>query len=123
MHTDPSPRPDAHENGSADERARLEAQAARLRQVVRGRAVLDQAVGVLLTLGRMTPAGAWNVLRQVSERTAVPLRETAGHLVGYARSGVLPDVLREEVERHLPGPWQRDLPDTDTRIVRRRSAP
>ncbi|WP_394435835.1 ANTAR domain-containing protein [Streptomyces sp. SGAir0957] len=115
MHTDPSPRPDAPENGSAtEERAQLEAQAAHLRQMVSGRAVLDQAVGVLLTLGRITPAGAWDVLREISERTAVPVRETAAHLVGYARSGELPDGLRAELERHLPGPWQRHLPGSGT---------
>ncbi|GAA2341093.1 hypothetical protein GCM10010431_75830 [Streptomyces kunmingensis] len=86
---------------AAREKAYLEAQVAHLSQVVHGRAVVDQAVGVLLVLGRITPAGAWDVLREMSMRAGIPLRQVAGHLVAYARTGELPDAVRGELERHI----------------------
>ncbi|MFI7388277.1 ANTAR domain-containing protein [Streptomyces sp. NPDC049813] len=86
---------------AAQERAELEAQITHLRQVVHGRAVMDQAVGVLLALGRFTPAAGQEVLHAMSARTGLAPRQVARHLVTYASSGELPAPLREELERHI----------------------
>ncbi|MFJ8822492.1 ANTAR domain-containing protein [Streptomyces sp. NPDC102467] len=91
----------------ARDRADLEAQVARLREVVHRRAVVDQAVGVLLALGRITPAEARDALREMSARAGLTLPQVARHLVEYARSGELPDAVRTELARQLAVPRQR----------------
>ncbi|MFJ9037584.1 ANTAR domain-containing protein [Streptomyces sp. NPDC102406] len=98
----PQPRPEADENASpAQVQAELAAEVAHLRQVVHGRAVVDQAVGVLIMLGQISVDEAWDVLREVSMHVDVPLREVAQHLVEFPRSGELPDAVRAELDRHL----------------------
>ncbi|MEV1022037.1 ANTAR domain-containing protein [Streptomyces sp. NPDC050264] len=93
---------------ATQERAALQAEVARLRQMVRHRAVVDQAVGVLLALGRSTPAEAWDVLREMSMRVGSTLPQVARHLVEYGRSGELPDAVRAELVRYPAVPRQPD---------------
>ncbi|MFD3480384.1 ANTAR domain-containing protein [Streptomyces sp. NPDC058695] len=64
-------------------------------------AVVDQAVGVLIAVGRMTPADAWDVLRETSMRTDIKLRHVAELLVEWGRSGVLCADIRTELDRQL----------------------
>ncbi|MER7201350.1 ANTAR domain-containing protein [Streptomyces sp. CB01635] len=64
-------------------------------------AVVDQAAGVLIAVGRMTPADAWDVLRETSMRTDIKLRHVAELLVEWGRSGVLCADIRTELDRQL----------------------
>ncbi|MYW63458.1 ANTAR domain-containing protein [Streptomyces sp. SID8379] len=96
---EPQSAPDATEASEAQ--AALETEIARLRDSMGARAGIDQAVGVILTMGRMTPAEAWDVLREVSMRTDVTVRQVARQLVEYARSGELPRPVRDELERQV----------------------
>ncbi|MFG2790247.1 ANTAR domain-containing protein [Streptomyces sp. NPDC048419] len=82
----------------------LETEIAQLQQAVRSHAVIDQAVGVIATVGRMTPHEAWDVIRETSMCTNIKLRKVAESLVAWARSGDLPpeirDVLTAQLKRH-----------------------
>ncbi|MFJ4715373.1 ANTAR domain-containing protein [Streptomyces sp. NPDC088785] len=105
--------PDAHdaESPSADGTdvpeplvARMEAEVEQLRHSVSSHAGIDQAVGVLLTMGRMTPDEALDTLREVSSRTGTPVDRLAELLVDYPRSGSLPAAVRRELERQVVRP-------------------
>ncbi|MET7520297.1 ANTAR domain-containing protein [Streptomyces sp. NPDC005480] len=63
--------------------------------------VVDQAAGVLIAVGRMTSAEAWDVLRETSMRTDIKLRHVAELLVEWGRSGVLCADIRTELDRQL----------------------
>ncbi|MBO1332266.1 ANTAR domain-containing protein [Streptomyces sp. VRA16 Mangrove soil] len=97
---DPEPGSDAP-HSPARQLAELEAEVARLRAALHARAVIDQAVGVILALGRMTPAEAWDVLREVSMRTDIPVQQVARMLVDHPRTGPIPQPVRGELERQL----------------------
>ncbi|MFI8930425.1 ANTAR domain-containing protein [Streptomyces sp. NPDC053474] len=72
-----------------------------LKHAVRSHAVIDQAIGVVLTVGRLTPEEAWDVLREMSMRTNIKLRTVAEHLLTWAQAGDLPSALHTELERQL----------------------
>lgn len=63
--------------------------------------VIDQAAGVLIAVGRMTSAEAWDVLRETSMRTDIKLRNVAELLVEWGRSGALCADIRTELNRQL----------------------
>lgn len=63
--------------------------------------VIDQAVSVLIAVGRMTSAEAWDVLRETSMRTDIKLRNVAELLVEWGRSGALCADIRTELNRQL----------------------
>ncbi|MFI8933439.1 ANTAR domain-containing protein [Streptomyces sp. NPDC053474] len=84
-----------------DQVRELQDRVEQLQQAVRSHAVIDQAIGVVLTVGRMTPEEAWDVLREVSMRTNTKLRTVAQHVLAWPRTGDLPAVLRVELERQL----------------------
>ncbi len=69
-------------------------------------AVVDQAIGVIVALGRMTPDGGWTVLREVSQHTNIKLRNVAELILFWGRSGRIPEEIRAELEdavdRHSP---------------------
>ncbi|MFA3841764.1 MULTISPECIES: ANTAR domain-containing protein [Streptomyces] len=64
-------------------------------------AVVDQAAGVLIAVGRMTSAEAWDVLRETSMRTDIKLRHVAELLVEWGRTGALCADIRTELDRQL----------------------
>jgi hypothetical protein len=73
---------------------------------VASHAVVDQAIGVIVALGRMTPDGGWTVLREVSQHTNIKLRNVAELILFWGRSGRIPEEIRAELEdavdRHSP---------------------
>ncbi|MEU9591636.1 ANTAR domain-containing protein [Streptomyces sp. NPDC048219] len=75
-----------------------------LKRAVLSHAVVDQAIGVVVAHGRLTPETAWTVLKEVSQHTNTKLREVAEHLVRWPHSGRLPPridhALRSSLERH-----------------------
>ncbi|MFJ6504061.1 ANTAR domain-containing protein [Streptomyces sp. NPDC091879] len=58
--------------------------------------MVDQAIGVLLAVGRLTPDEGWNVLREVSQRKNIKLHHLAELIIGWARTRSLCDEVRAE---------------------------
>ncbi|MEU6773711.1 ANTAR domain-containing protein [Streptomyces sp. NPDC046759] len=77
-----------------EEMAALQEEVAQLRWAVVSHAVVDQAIGVVITVGGLRPDQGWEVLKQVSQHTNVKLREVARHVVQWPASGRLPDDIR-----------------------------
>lgn len=65
-----------------------------LQEGMQTRARIDQAMGVVVALGGITPDEAWDLLREVSMNTNTKLRTLAEALVGWAAGGALPDDVR-----------------------------
>ncbi|AYN43034.1 ANTAR domain-containing protein [Streptomyces dangxiongensis] len=83
------------------EHHRLQEENEQLRRAVTSHAVIDQAIGVVVTLGRMAPEGAWRALRDVSQRTNTKLRTVAEHILDHAQGGPLPESERAELEKAI----------------------
>ncbi|MFF1546297.1 ANTAR domain-containing protein [Streptomyces sp. NPDC058291] len=74
--------------------AALEREVAQLREALASRAEIDQAMGVVAAVCRLSPEHSWDVLRQVSQHTNVKLREIAQHVMRWVVTGRLPDEIR-----------------------------
>ncbi|WP_404199086.1 ANTAR domain-containing protein [Streptomyces tauricus] len=68
---------------------------------VHAHAVVDQAIGVVIAMGRLTPEQGWEVLRKVSQHTNIKLRTVAEHVVDFAPTQQLPAELHDELQRQL----------------------
>ncbi|MFF9324770.1 ANTAR domain-containing protein [Streptomyces sp. NPDC014776] len=79
----------------------LHEEVARLRQAVASHAVMDQAIGVVITLGTLRPEEGWEVLEEVARQTGTPLREVATHLVEWAHCGWLPEAIEQALDAAL----------------------
>ncbi|MGC2998712.1 ANTAR domain-containing protein [Streptomyces sp. G35A] len=79
----------------------LETKVTQLEQAVESHAVIDQAIGVVVAVGRMTPAEAWDVLRETSMCTNVKLRNVAELVVSWGQTGELAWDIREELAKRL----------------------
>ncbi|MFE6401032.1 ANTAR domain-containing protein [Streptomyces alboflavus] len=91
-----------HEETASDHSvAELKKEVAQLREAVDSHAVVDQAIGLIVGVGQITPAEAWDVLREVSMNTNTKLREVAETLIDWGCTGVLPGDIRYELERRL----------------------
>ncbi|MFE1849896.1 ANTAR domain-containing protein [Streptomyces sp. NPDC059489] len=103
MHSDPQSLPGAAQEsaGRLSEVEELEIEVAQLKQAMRSRAVIDQAIGVVVTHGRMTPDRAWDVLRETSMGTNIKLRHVAEMVVTWGVTGELVADIREELTRRL----------------------
>ncbi|MEU9370690.1 ANTAR domain-containing protein [Streptomyces avermitilis] len=80
---------------------RLEGENLQLREAVRSHALVDQAIGVVLAVGQLTPEQGWEVLRNISQKTNIKLRHVAELIVDWARTGELPAEIRGQLEREL----------------------
>ncbi|MGW6485684.1 ANTAR domain-containing protein [Streptomyces sp. NPDC055056] len=74
---------------------------AQLQEAVHAHAVIDQAIGVVLAAGRLTPDQGWQVLREVSQRTNVKVRHVSELVIDGARTGQLPADIRAELDNQL----------------------
>ncbi|MFG2452906.1 ANTAR domain-containing protein [Streptomyces sp. NPDC048512] len=72
-----------------------------MQHAVHAHAVVDQAVGVLLAAGKLTPDEGWDVLRSISQNTNTKLRHVAELLITWARTGELCALLHTELNRQL----------------------
>ncbi|WP_432057374.1 ANTAR domain-containing protein [Streptomyces sp. bgisy022] len=86
---------------SADRILRLEEEVQQLKDAVVSHAVVDQAIGMVVALGRVTPDQGWTVLREVSQRTNIKLRNVADLILVWGRTGLLPPEVRAELEDAL----------------------
>ncbi|AOR30170.1 ANTAR domain-containing protein [Streptomyces fodineus] len=78
----------------ADRVTALEEEVAQLRRAVVSHALVDQAIGVVITAGGLRPEQGWEVLKQVSQHTNVKLREVARCLVQWPAGRRLPEEIR-----------------------------
>ncbi|MEU4875970.1 ANTAR domain-containing protein [Streptomyces sp. NPDC021608] len=74
--------------------AALEQEVDQLRRALASRAEIDQAMGVVAAVCRLSPENSWDVLRQVSQHTNIKLRDVARHVMGWVTSGRLPEEIR-----------------------------
>jgi len=86
--------------------AALEEEIAQLRQAVTAHAVIDQALGVVVARTGVRPAIAWEILREVSQRTNIKMREIAQLVVDWPHRRSLPGEVRDALNaaaRHRAG--------------------
>ncbi|MFF1720816.1 ANTAR domain-containing protein [Streptomyces sviceus] len=98
-------------NEPADESDRifaLQEEIGQLKEAVASHAVVDQAIGMVVALGRTTPDEGWEVLKEVSQHTNIKLRYVAELILLWGRSGEIPPEIRMELEEALDryGPTQ-----------------
>jgi hypothetical protein len=79
----------------------LQDENAQLQEAMRSHAVVDQAIGVVLAIGQLTPEQDWEVLKEISQRTNIKLRHVAELIVEWARTGDLCADIRSELERQI----------------------
>ncbi|MFI2436769.1 ANTAR domain-containing protein [Streptomyces sp. NPDC018693] len=97
--------------GSPDETARtqeLREEVDQLKEAVASHAVVDQAIGMVVALGRVSPDQGWAVLKEVSQHTNIKLRNIAELILIWGRTGQLPQEIRAALEDALDrhGPTQ-----------------
>ncbi|MFI9808808.1 ANTAR domain-containing protein [Streptomyces sp. NPDC052301] len=92
----------------ADRVVELQAQVDQLKEAVTSHAVVDQAIGMMVALGRVPPDLGWQVLKEVSQHTNIKLRNVAELILIWGRRGDIPDDVRAELEDALDryGPTQ-----------------
>ena len=96
-------------NEPSDDNARiaeLQQEVDQLRHAVGAHAVVDQAIGMVVALGRVAPDQGWAVLKDVSQHTNIKLRRVAELIILWVRQGEMPAEIRvalqEALERHGP---------------------
>ncbi|MGA5895013.1 ANTAR domain-containing protein [Streptomyces venetus] len=97
----PHPQRPSADEVTRDQIARLDLENAQLRQAVGSHAVIDQAIGVLIAVHQVSPAGGWEVLRQVSQRCNIKLSVVAEGVIGWVLGEPMPPQVRQELEGAL----------------------
>ncbi|MFD8431446.1 ANTAR domain-containing protein [Streptomyces coelicoflavus] len=98
--TGPDPDPDS----DSDQIFRLQEQVRQLKEAVVSHAVVDQAIGVIIVLGGVTPDEGWIVLKEVSQHTNIKLRNVAETVLIWGRTGVMPQEILTALEDRLGRP-------------------
>ncbi|MFF8950286.1 ANTAR domain-containing protein [Streptomyces sp. NPDC014940] len=93
-------------HSDADRILELEAEVGQLREAMASHAVVDQAIGMMIAFGRVTPDRGWEVLKDVSQHTNIKLRNVAELILIWGRRGEIPaDIgaaLEETLDRYGP---------------------
>jgi hypothetical protein len=86
----------------------LQEEVQQLKEAVSSHAVVDQAIGMIVALGRIAPDEGWEVLKEVSQHTNIKLRNVAELILVWGRSGDMPQEIRAQLEDALDryGPTQ-----------------
>ncbi|MER6678590.1 ANTAR domain-containing protein [Streptomyces sp. NPDC000983] len=86
----------------------LEEQVDQLKEAVASHAVVDQAIGMMVALGRVSPDQGWEVLKEISQHTNIKLRNVAEMILVWGRTGEIPPDIGTELESALDrhGPTQ-----------------
>jgi ANTAR domain len=84
----------------------LQEEVDQLKEAVVSHAVVDQAIGMMVALGRVTPDQGWAVLKDVSQHTNIKLRNVAELILIWGRNGDLPPEIKagleDALDRHGP---------------------
>ncbi|MGW7528485.1 anti-sigma factor antagonist [Streptomyces sp. NPDC054783] len=75
----------------------LRTEVVQLRRAMQTRAVIDQALGVLMASFRLSSEDAWNVLVTVSQHTNIKLHQVAEQLVTTVQGVALADAIQAQV--------------------------
>ncbi len=97
----------------ADRIGELQAEVAQLREAVASHAVVDQAIGMMIALGRVTPEEGWEVLRDVSQHSNIRLRNIAELILIWGRRGEIPADVRARLEDALDRYGPTQVPGSD----------
>jgi hypothetical protein len=93
-------------DGGPDQIFRLQEEVRQLKEAVVSHAVVDQAIGMMVVLGRLAPDEGWLVLKEVSQHTNIKLRNVAELILIWGRTGVMPEQIRialeDALDRHGP---------------------
>ncbi|MGW6796517.1 ANTAR domain-containing protein [Streptomyces chartreusis] len=89
----------------------LQEEVQQLKQAVVSHAIVDQAIGMMVAMGRVTPDQGWTVLREVSQHTNIKLRHVAELVVFWGRTGEIPSEIRAELEDALDRNGPTQIPD------------
>ncbi|MGW3122540.1 ANTAR domain-containing protein [Streptomyces sp. NPDC001107] len=86
----------------------LQEEVDQLKEAIVSHAVVDQAIGMMVALGRVAPDQGWAVLKDVSQHTNIKLRNVAELILIWGRNGDLPPQIKAELEDALDryGPTQ-----------------
>ncbi|MEU6919316.1 ANTAR domain-containing protein [Streptomyces olindensis] len=95
-------------DGGSERIFELQEEIQQLKEAVVSHAVVDQAIGMVVVLGRVSPDQGWAVLKEVSQHTNIKLRNVAELIIIWGRTGVMPEEIRAELEDALDraGPTQ-----------------
>ncbi|MDQ0753726.1 hypothetical protein QF034_007957 [Streptomyces africanus] len=95
-------------DGGSERIFQLQEEVRQLKEAVVSHAVVDQAIGMVVMLGRISPDQGWAVLKEVSQHTNIKLRNVAELILVWGRTGVMPREIRAELEDALDrvGPTQ-----------------
>ncbi|GGQ07429.1 ANTAR domain-containing protein [Streptomyces griseomycini] len=104
----PDPEVTMPTDGGSDRILQLEEEVQQLRDAVVSHAVVDQAIGMIVAIGRVSPDQGWTVLKEVSQHTNIKLRNVAEMILVWGRTGLLPAEVRAVLEDVLDrfGPTQ-----------------
>ncbi|MEU9882282.1 ANTAR domain-containing protein [Streptomyces phaeochromogenes] len=91
--------------------AELQEEIGQLKEAVTSHAVVDQAIGIMVALGRVTPDDGWAVLREVSQHTNIKLRNVAEMILAWGQNGDLPPDVRATLEDTLDRYGPASLPE------------
>ena len=89
----------------------LQEEIGQLKEAVTSHAVVDQAIGMMVALGRVTPDQGWAVLREVSQHTNIKLRNVSEMIIVWGQKGDLPPDVRATLEETLDRYGPTSLPE------------
>ncbi|WP_234336275.1 ANTAR domain-containing protein [Streptomyces sp. NRRL S-920] len=100
---DPQRRPDepADSIEQGEKVVELQRKVSQLEQAVESHATVDQAIGIVVAMGRLTPDQGWTVLRETSQHTNIKLSRVADLIVAWGCAGDLPEDIRRELDASL----------------------
>ncbi|CAL9359476.1 ANTAR domain-containing protein [Streptomyces sp. enrichment culture] len=104
-----------------DQIFRLQEQVRQLKEAVVSHAVVDQAIGVIIAVGGVTPDEGWIVLKEVSQHTNIKLRNVAETVLIWGRTGVMPPEILAALEDRLGLPGFSGPPSGSPRVSGRSS--
>ncbi|ARP73639.1 ANTAR domain-containing protein [Streptomyces pluripotens] len=84
-----------------DRIAELQNEVDQLKEAVASHAVVDQAIGMVVALGRVSPEQGWEVLKEVSQHTNIKLRNVAELILVWGCRGDIPGEVCAELEAAL----------------------
>ncbi|CAM5668373.1 ANTAR domain-containing protein OS=Streptomyces alboniger OX=132473 GN=CP975_14910 PE=4 SV=1 [Streptomyces alboniger] len=94
-HDDPEP------DGQGEKVVELERKVSQLERAVESHAAVDQAIGIVVAVGKLTPDQGWTVLRETSQHTNTKLSRIADMIVAWGCAGDLPEDIRRELDASL----------------------
>jgi len=89
----------------------LQEEIGQLKEAVTSHAVVDQAIGMIVALGRVSPDQGWAILREVSQHTNIKLRNVAELIIIWGQKGDLPPEIRTTLEDALDRYGPTQIPD------------